>query len=344
MRILITAVLALTPSLLSQQIIPKRFQTVEGESLTSFPFGRSTSVRWQQFYAPAYFGTAPVRIKEIHFRPEGGKSFGKKGIELEIRCSTGPARPEGMSAVFAKNRGKDELIVFKKRVLQLPAISVTTRPAPFAYHFVFDKPFTLDPKKGGLLVEFVVTSQQPGRHELDVGVLCKSPRLGFGAVSCKGSNGKVLRADVATQALLYGKPMVMRLQDALPSAGLVFVLGTKESGNWGGFGLPLPLDRAGAKGCALLTDPVLFLGGVANSQGRGLLTLNLPADSRLLGFWLRFQGLALDSKANPLGLVTSAGAKGQVCGPEGLVRLLAVQLSATTGLLEPGLAPVTLLK
>ena len=344
MRIFITAIFVLTSSLLSQTTIPQRFLSVEGESLTSFPFGRSTPVRYQQYYGPSYFGKASTTIKEIAFRPEGGKSFKKKGIELEIRCSTGPLTPEAVSGTFAKNRGKDELVVFKKRIMQLPAISATTKPAPFAYRFVFDKPFSLDPKKGGLLVEFVVSSQQPGRHELDVGVLCQSARLGFGTVTCKGSNGKVLRADVATQALLYGKPMVMRIQDALPSAALVYVLGTKESGNWGGFMLPLSLEKAGAKGCALVTDPVVFLGGIADGRGRGLLTLTIPADSRFLGFWVRFQGMALDAKANAFGLVTSGGAKAKVCGPEALVRVLGVRLSAAAGLRETGLGPVTLLR
>ncbi len=344
MRIFLLAILALSSSLQAQKTIPQRFLSVEGESLTSFPFGRSTSVRYQQYYGPSYFGTGKTTIKEIAFRPEGGKSFKKKGVEVEIRCSTGPLTPEGVSAVFSKNRGKDELVVFKKRVMQLPSIPATTKPAPFAYRFVFDKAFTLDPTKGGLLLEFVVTSQQPGRHELDVGVLCQSAHGSFGAVSCKGSNGKVLRADVATRALLYGKPLVMRIQDAGASAALVYLLGTKESGTWGGFQLPLSLEKAGAKGCALLTNPVVFLGGIANSQGRGLLTLTIPADSRFLGFWLRFQGMALDAKANAMGLVTSGGAKAQVCGPESLVRVLAVQLSQSSGLKEAGLAPVTLLR
>jgi hypothetical protein len=347
MRTLITVIFALAflvSALLSQKTIPQRFLKVEGESLTSFPFGRSTSVRYQQYFGPSYFGVGTTIIKEIAFRPEGGKSFKKKGIEMEIRCSTGPMKPENMSSVFAKNRGKDELLVFKRRVLQLPAIVATTKPAPFSYRFVFDKPFSLDPQKGGLLVEFVLMSQQPGRHELDVGVLCQSSRLGFGTVSCRGSHGKLLRADVATKALLYGKSFVMQIQDARPSAAVVFILGTKESGNWGGFKLPLPLDRAGAKGCALLTDPLVFLGGVANGQGRGLLTLAIPSDSRFLGFWLRFQGMSLDAKANAFGLVTSAGAKAQVCGPEALVRVLGVQLSARSGLLELGMGPVTLIR
>lgn len=324
----------------STRIVPQRFAAVEAESFTGIPFGRSTGVRVQHYYGGAWFH-GKTRIQSIAFRPNGGSAFAAKGVEVEIFLSTGPRSNRGLSTTFAKNRGADVRLCFRRKKIRLPAVAVAPGPRPFSAAFALDTVFLLDPSRGGLLAEIVVHGQQPGRWQLDLGTRCASNRASFGRAGCKGSNARVARADVATQALLAGKSFVMRVRDVVANGLVLAAIGARETGSWMGLSLPYAMDSIGAPGCTLNTDVALALAGAANALGEARVAGRLPATPALVGAWFRFQAIILDKRANALGLVLSNGSKTQVCGPDPLARVVATPVSAARGTLELGLVPVT---
>ena len=62
--------------------------------------------------------------------------------------------------------------------------------------------------------------------------------------------------------------------------------------------------------------------------------------SRLLGAAVDVQGVAQDTRANALGLVSSQARRIRVCGWESVSRVFANGLSSTVGVRELGVAPV----
>jgi|SRR5690242_8545293 hypothetical protein len=80
--------------------------SVEGDFANGFPFNGLASVRYQQVYGASEFGTVPILITGIAFRPDaGGSAF---FYDLE-QCSNQSvdnfrrARPNGMSGTYADN-------------------------------------------------------------------------------------------------------------------------------------------------------------------------------------------------------------------------------------------------
>ncbi|PIE24336.1 MAG: hypothetical protein CSA62_03380 [Planctomycetota bacterium] len=329
-------------ALLSAQtraVLPAAFAQQEGESFTSIPFGRSSSVHVQHYYEGRLFAGKGTLIA-VGFRPDGGKSFAKKGVELEIRCSSSAKRATGLSRFFVSNLNQDLATVFKRRILNLPIVASSPGPRTFSLRFFFDSPFVYDPKKGGLLIDLRIYGQARGRYDLDLGALGTSRQLSFGKPGCAGSNSKVPRLDVPTSAVLWGKPFVFRVRDLSPKQVLGLMLGTQEA-SWGSVPLPLDLGPAGAHGCYLNTDPFLLTASVADAKGEARLQGVIPPDPAFLGYWVRSQAFTLDSKANRLGLTTTAGNKVQVCGPFPVARLVGGTVGAFTGTLEQGRVPVT---
>ena len=322
----------------STKVLPPNFASVEGDSYTSFPFGRSGSVRAQLYYSSTWIG-GKMRVGKVAFRPEGQQTFASKKVELEIKLATGPATSSALSSDFSKNRGRDAKTAFAKKTVSLPSVTSASGPRPF-FAIALDVPFDFDSNAGGLLVELIVHGQQRGRWDLDVGSKCTSARTKFGLPGCKGSNGLVPQADVPTQALLHGQRFAMRVRNLKPSMLCAMLIGTRESGNWMGLTLPFRLDAIGARSCALNTDIVFVIGSVANSNGEASVLGALPRLERLVGEWFRFQGMVLDSRANALGLSFSNGSKTQVCGPLPVGRVLSTSLTARLGTLELGRAPV----
>ena len=321
-------------------VVPGRFAKSEASSFTSLPFSRSKPVRVQHYYAPEFFKKGG-KLTAIAFRPEGGTAFSAKAVALEIHAGQGPARVDRMSRNFARNRGKGWARYFGPKSIRLPAINRDKGPRDFQVRFVFDRPMLFDPKLGGLLIEFVVTKQPPGRYEFDLGGSCVSPRGVFGAPACRGSNGKKPIADSPTIGLSWGKPFLMRVRQLLPRAPALLILGSKTGGRWGNLQLPFSLAAFGAQGCHLNTDLVIVLGALASMSGEVLVSTFVPLNADFNGQWLLFQAMALDLAANRLGLTFSQGSKTQVCGPDAIARVVANKLEMPAGTLEYGLAPVT---
>ena len=128
---------------------------------------------------------------------------------------------------------------------------------------------------------------------------------------CKGSAG-IPQLTAMTQPV-YGKTFtttLSRLQTA-PAAGPFIAVGMSNQ-QWGAIKLPLDLGILGLPGCKLLVGADVTL-PLKNSAGSARFDLAIPGKNPwLLGKNLYLQGLALDLKANPLGVALSNAGKATI--------------------------------
>jgi hypothetical protein len=320
-------------------VLPESHRTMEGSGTTNVPFGRSTAVRVQMAYDSQLFNTAG-NVTQIAFRLDGGATAVNKQIDVEIRMSTMPLSLVNLSGDFATNRGPDETVVLPRQMLTLPAQNTAASPNPFLAPIVLPTPFPYDPLRGGLLVEVTVFGQPPGAYPLDTTYVCNSPETAVGPGGCPQPGGLLLAVTSATTQVIWGRPWVVQVQGAQAGALTTLILGTMDSGPWNGFNLPFDLAPLGAPGCPLSIDAAGAFFQTAMPDGSAAFTFLIPNSPVALGAWLRFQAGAVNLQANALGFVTSQAKKVQVCGWEPVGRLWSVDLAATAGTREIGVAPV----
>jgi hypothetical protein len=332
------ALLAAVASAQTRRVLPPSHATAEGSGSTQVPFGRSVPMRVQAAYDGSMFA-APVVISAVAWRVDGGQTVAAKRVELEVRLSTMPRSIVDVQPAFAANTGADEIVAFDRALVDLPPQGPGQQPNPFAVRIPLTRAFAYDPARGPLLVDLIVHGQPPGGYPLDATFTCTSEQRMYGPPGC-GPGGRLLRADALTTQVLWGKPFALRVFDAAPNAPTSLFLGSIESGWWNGLQIPFDLGVVGAPGCSLSIDALFVRGALADASGIALYSFTLPAVPALRGEWVRFQGLALDAQANPLGLVTSQPAKIQVCGWEAVSRVYASGSGATVGFAEVGVAPI----
>ena len=319
--------------------LPAWAASSEATGSTNVPFGRSTAMLVQSAYDARLF-TVPVTIQALTMRLDGGTTATTKTVELDLRLSTMPTDILGLQADFATNRGSDERTVVSRKILNLPTLGQGTTPNPFLVNFPCETPFPFTPNANALLVEFRVYGQQPGAYSLDSTWVCDSPTRYFGPGGCGPQGGPVLTAVCETLQVMWGRTFYLAVRDAKPSALTLLLLGSIETGSWGGITIPQALAAFGAPGCWLAIDPLAILSKNADQSGLASYGFSLPSYPAFLGQWIRFQGVALDPGANPLGIVSSQAGKVVVCGWELVARNWSTGLSATSGTREIGIAPV----
>jgi hypothetical protein len=283
---------------------------------------------------------SPVEIDGLAFRLQEGELASSKMVELEIRLSSLGKPVTWIQQDFVRNRGSDEKQVFSRQLVTLPALTEATSPNPFHFEVTFEESFSYDPANGALVVELIVHSQQPGAFPLDSTFICDSPRETFGPPGCGPQGGLPLKVESVTSQVTWGRPLVLRVFDAKEDAATAIIMGNQESGPWQGMNLPVELGSIGAPNCHLALDIRRVYSVAADPAGSAEYELFIPSDPSLQGSWLRFQGVALDSQANALGLVSSQAAKVEICGWEPVSRVFASGLAAQEGLREVGVAPV----
>ena len=96
--------------------------------------------------------------------------------------------------------------------------------------------------------------QPPGAYPLDVTFACDSPEVLVGPGSCLQPSSLPLRVESATTQVIWGRPWIARTLDAVPGSFCLLVLGSMDSGPWGGFLLPQDLTGFGGPGCYLSID------------------------------------------------------------------------------------------
>ena len=320
-------------------VLPPAAATAEATGATNVPFGRSTAMLAQQAYDALLFPRSIV-VQGVAFRLDGGTTAATKQVELEMRMATMPAGIIGMQATFAQNLGLDAKIVFARKVVDLPAHTQATTPNPFHCSIPLENVFPYTPNANALLLELAIAGQAPGTFTLDSTFACDSPVTHYGPAGCGPTGGNVLKATCETQQVMWGRTFYLRVYDTKPSTVTALLFGTLETGSWQGLTLPFGLQALGAPGCSLSIDPLVLTSKSADAAGSASYPFAIPSYPWLQGQVLRFQGLALDAAANPLGIVTAQPGKVAICGWEAVARVWAPGANATSGARERGVAPV----
>lgn len=323
----------------TQLPLPVSHVAMEGSTFTNVPFGRSTPTRVQYVYDAMLFG-GPVTITEVQFRLDGGTTAPNKVVDCEMSMSTLPTTLVSLSTDFVLNRGADETTVLSRQLLTLPSQSTGAMPNSFLAPITLTSPFFYDPAQGGLVLEIVVHGQPPGAYALDATFVCNSPLVPIGPMSCLQSNGLPLGVESATTQVLWGRPWVARVFDAVPGSVVALALGTQETGTWAGMNLPQDLGILGANGCFVSIDAAAVYSNIAQPDGAVTFPFFIPNNPNVLGMWVRFQAGTFDAAANALGLVTSQAQKVQVCGWEPVGRVWSNGVSVANGIRELGVAAV----
>ena len=161
----LTALLAIpTASAYAQNlslVVPSNLAATEGSGNNSFPFNlfpvAVSSMRFQQVYSAAQFGTHRLLITELRFRPDAdqGESFFSFIDDIQIRLSTTSAAVDGLSAMFVANVGSDSTIVYPRRNLTLSSnfTGPVLGPKTFDVGMVLNNPFVYEPTNGNLLLD-----------------------------------------------------------------------------------------------------------------------------------------------------------------------------------------------
>jgi hypothetical protein len=122
-------------------------------------------------------------------------------------------------------------------------------------------------------------------------------------LGCPGSQ-RLPPHHTATGTPEIGLPVRYAVVAALPLTPCWLVLGAS---NTNFLGLRLPFDAApiGAPGCLIHCSQDLVIGATTTSLGTASHTITYPNDAALVGSHVFTQFLALDTRANTIGLTTS---------------------------------------
>jgi hypothetical protein len=131
----------------------------------------------------------------------------------------------------------------------------------------------------------------------------------FGA-GCKGTSGTPVIAALSGSLPKLGSLFKVSI-NGMPTVSRLALMMTSVSNNSfnGAPLLPLDLKVAGAPGCFLLVDPLLFT-AVPLLKGKGTLALPIPNLPALKGIGFFQQGIGFEKAANAAGFVVSNGGMG----------------------------------
>jgi hypothetical protein len=151
--------LASSPNAIAATIVaPSAQASVEGNLDNLFPFGITglSSQRYEQVYRATEFGSGPLLITGLAFRPDAftGAAFSTTLSNVSIFLTTTTNAPDALSSTFANNEGADKTLVHSG---SLSLSSADTGPAggPKAFDIVINltTPFLYNPGSGNLLLE-----------------------------------------------------------------------------------------------------------------------------------------------------------------------------------------------
>lgn len=352
-------------SVLGQAIVPRSLANTEGGGSTAIPFGLDQPVRIQCIYdADELPWTGAQLISGVDLRADnsvpGTTQFAQKQfIALDVWVSTAARLSDSVSATYADNRGLDETRVLANGRVSLPAqppSTVVPRPCNVPIPFAV-APFFYDlspirgarPRRPGLCIELAIQLQPVGDYRMDSNLVCTSAWNSFGVVgptcltSRPQSTGPNLPLGLQPFPIGQSQPSISaggRITFAvtnMPNAApFLIALGSLEAtGSWGGQPLPTPLFH----GCYINTDWLSMTPGLGDNNGVGQISFPIPTGRHLVGRWILAQAICRDLSANPAFMVTSLGAKAQICGPLGIARVSTLgDAQATTGLVSVGSA------
>lgn len=149
-------------------VVPASLANVEGGSIDSSPLGADGEVRFQQVYSASTLNIAPGSlIVGVTFRVDGGENDGvppQTVTNYEIRLSRSVNPAGSLSAMFADNRGADEVVV-RSGPLTIDAATFPAGagpgPEPFGPFIPFTTPYRYT--GGDLLLEIAYSGFATGR-------------------------------------------------------------------------------------------------------------------------------------------------------------------------------------
>ncbi|GEM_PF-900758 len=259
-------------------------------------------------------------------------------IELEVGMGLAAKPPSGMSSTFALNIKGSLQTVFRRKKIDLPMRRLAgVSPSRFDLRIPFDVPFNYVKGKGeSLLLDFKKAASSEGDRfgyffsdaEMDPRSMTMSAVLGKSASSASGilakgagivfgllGSGNVPAKPwlEATDLPRIGGVFPLQIGNLSPGSPIALFLGVSDR-KWFSVSLPWDLGGMGAKGCKILTDISILLLGASGSGGVAEIGVPLPRDSSWIGRPFFLQALALDLKANRLGLVFTNGLRAAAGG------------------------------
>jgi len=112
--------------------------------------------RYEQVYAASEFGSSPITITGLAFRPDAstGSAFASTLANVTIKLSTTPATIQGISPTYAANEGGDLTTVFGGALsLSSSFMGPAAGPKNFDIIIPLQTSFLYNPALGNLLLE-----------------------------------------------------------------------------------------------------------------------------------------------------------------------------------------------
>ena len=141
-------------------VSPSTNQSVEGNSNNIFLFDIAppgfVSQRYEQVYGESDFGSSPLLITGLAFRPDGtfGAAFLTTLGNVSIFLMTTTTAPDALSPIFANNEGADKTLVHSGS-LSLSSADIGPPVGPKAFDIIINltTAFLYNPTSGNLLLE-----------------------------------------------------------------------------------------------------------------------------------------------------------------------------------------------
>ena len=141
-------------------VSPSANASVEGNGNNIFPFNIQpsgfVSQRYEQVYRASDFGSSPLFITGLAFRPDAqfGSAFSTTLNDVSISLMTTTNAPDALSPIFANNEGADKTLVHSGS-LSLSSASIGPAGGPKAFDIVINLTtgFLYNPTSGNLLLE-----------------------------------------------------------------------------------------------------------------------------------------------------------------------------------------------
>jgi hypothetical protein len=125
---------------------------------------------------------------------------------------------------------------------------------------------------------------------------------------CGGVNRRAPRILADPSVPAVGSPFAVVIDRGPASASAWVAFGLQDQRLGGALSLPFDLGVLGAPGCQVHVDLLALAAASTDAAGVGRMPVALPTQAGLVGITFFTQWLVLEPGANPLGLVTSAGA------------------------------------
>ena len=304
-------------------VVPNLYANVEAGSYTAYPFGLASACRLQYLYDGSTITPVVMPITKIAFRGDGTViGVAKTGVDLEIMVSGTSVTPWGASTTFASNHGPTPTLVFRRKLVNLPA-QQSGSPPPFLATFPFDVPgLYIEPVAPNLLIDYIVHALPSGQYTHDTSFTQAAQH------TANGTACGITQSASGGSATSIGAFLTYTVTGAAVGAQALHLLGAAL------LPAPLPLPLGG---CSLWQD-VLLASPMSLSSGRG--TINYLLHYVHKGLVVHGQAVAVDAAL--MRIDASQSHATTIGGYDAHTRIYHLSSSvATTGTIQVGVGIVT---